>query len=418
MNLDNSSRKLYNVGLSYKKADINTRSKFSISKKNQLLLLEEAKELGLQGVFVLSTCNRTEVMGFASHPFELISLLCKYSGESVEDFVKVANIFKGDEAIDHLFRTATGLESQILGDYEIVAQLKKAFQQAKVAGNVNAYLERLFNLVLQASKQVKNQTQFSSGITSVAYVAIQYALNHTSNFNDKNILVLGLGDIGKNTCKNLIQYTNNNNIKLINRTQDKADKFGNHKERVTVVPFENLPNELHQTDVLIVSTSASQPIVTKEFLPNDRPILIVDLSVPKNVDSNVEELSNVTLVNVDILSKETDKTLALREKEVFKVEEILEKHKSEFSDWLSHRKHVPALTAIKETLVSIKAEGIDYHSRKIENFDANQAEIISSHIIQKITTQFAKHLKDSNTNTNQTLDVLHKVFNIDTTVNE
>ena len=235
--MKNSSHKLYNVGLSYKKADVNTRSCFSISKENQVLLLKEAKEIGIKGVFVLSTCNRTEVMGLVNHPSELINLLCKYSGQSVKDFVNVANIFKGEEAIDHLFRTATGLESQILGDYEIVAQLKKAFKQAKKSNSMNAYMERLTNLVLQASKEVKNATKFSSGVTSVSYVATQYAQNHVADFNKKNVLVLGLGDIGKHTCKNLLEYTSNNNIKVINRTIDRTDKFRDNA-RVQILPFD------------------------------------------------------------------------------------------------------------------------------------------------------------------------------------
>jgi glutamyl-tRNA reductase len=306
--LKNSSHKLYNVGLSYKKADVNTRSCFSISKENQVLLLKEAKEIGIKGVFVLSTCNRTEVMGLVNHPFELINLLCKYSGQSVEDFVNVANIFKGEEAIDHLFRTATGLESQILGDYEIVAQLKKAFKQAKKSNSMNAYMERLTNLVLQASKEVKNATKFSSGVTSVSYVATQYAQNHVADFNKKNVLVLGLGDIGKHTCKNLLEYTSNNNIKVINRTIDRTDKFKDNA-RVQILPFDKMEEEVSKTDVLIVSTSAETPIVNKEHLTGNKEILILDLSIPKNVDCDVLSLPHVSLVNVDILTKETDKKL-------------------------------------------------------------------------------------------------------------
>ena len=417
MNLRNSSHTLYNVGLCYKKADVNTRSRFSISKENQVLLLEEAKEIGVKGIFVLSTCNRTEVMGHANHPNQLINLICKYSGESVEDFVKVANIFKGEEAIDHLFRTATGLESQILGDYEIVAQLKKAFKQAKITNSMNAYMERLSNLVLQASKEVKNTTKFSSGIISVSYVATQYARNHVDNFNEKNILVLGLGDIGKNTCKNLLEYTNNKHIKVINRTIDKADKFSDNA-RVEILPYDKLHHEISKTDVLIVSTSAENPIVNKKHFTGNKEILIIDLSIPKNVSCEVSSLPHVSLVDVDILSKETDKTLEVRQKEVEKVEGILDKHKNEFADWLSHRKHIPAINALKKSLQSIQNEGIDYHKKKINGFDTEQAEIISTHLIQKITTQFAKHLKHDNSSANLTIEVLQKVFNIENTINE
>ena len=129
--MKNISTKLYNVGLSYKKADVQTRGLFSISKTAQKSLLEEAKQMGMDGVSVISTCNRTEVTGFAQHPYELIGLLCKHSGGSVEEFVDVSNVYGGKEAIEHLFHIGTGLDSQILGDYEIVGQLKESFKLSK-----------------------------------------------------------------------------------------------------------------------------------------------------------------------------------------------------------------------------------------------------------------------------------------------
>lgn len=417
MDVKNSSRKLYNVGVSYKKADVSARSKFSISKENQSLLLEDAKNQGIDGLFVLSTCNRTEVMGYASHPFQLIGLLCKYSaGGSVEDFASVSTVYKADEAVDHLFRTATGLESQILGDYEIVAQLKKSFQLAQEHNTINANLQRLCNSALQASKQVKNNTAFSSGITSVSYVSIQYAMEKSKNFSDKNILVLGAGDIGKHTCKNLLEYTTNKHITLTNRTFDIAEKIGAKDDRVSVVPFEELDETIAQNDIIFVSTSANNPIVTKEHLSKKREVLILDLSIPKNVDTDVEELPNVTLVNVDTLSKMTDITLENRRKEIGKVEAILDKHKAEFFEWLRHRKHTPAINALKKSLENIHKDGIEFHKKKISNLDTEQAELVSSYIVQKITTQFAKHMRDNNTDANQTIDVLQKVFNIDTEI--
>ena len=131
MSLNDLPLKLYNVGLSYKKADANVRGVFSITKEDQVSLLKEAKENGSDGIFVVSTCNRTEITGFAKHPFELISLLIKYSKGNVEDFINVSNVYKNKAAVNHLFNIGVGLDSQILGDYEIVGQLKNSFIQAK-----------------------------------------------------------------------------------------------------------------------------------------------------------------------------------------------------------------------------------------------------------------------------------------------
>ena len=117
MNLDDLQLKFYNVGLSYKKADVNVRGVFNVTKEDQVLLLKEAKENGCEGLFVVSTCNRTEISGFAKHPFELISLLVKYSKGNLEDFINVSNVYKNKAAVNHLFNVAAGLDSQILGDY-------------------------------------------------------------------------------------------------------------------------------------------------------------------------------------------------------------------------------------------------------------------------------------------------------------
>lgn len=413
MSLEISKRKLYNVGLSYKKADAKTRGAFSITKENQKLLLKDAKNFGIDGVFVLSTCNRTEIMGFAYHPFELISLLCKYSSGAVEDFVSVSNVYKDKDAIRHLFKTATGLDSQILGDYEIVGQLKESFKLAQKHKTLNAYLERLINLVLQASKRVKNSTNLSSGTTSVSYAAVQYVIDKVEDYSNKNILVYGLGDIGKNTCKNLIAYAQNKNVTLINRTESKAHEFVKEHPLVKVQALENLTEEIDKADVLIVSTGANVPTITLDHIKAQKNLLVLDLSLPENVDRAVLALENVSLVNIDELSKITDKTIAERQKEVPKAEAIIMEHKAEFIEWLDHRKFTPAVNALKESLMTIQNDVIDFQSKKIKDFNTDQAEVITSRMIQKITTQFVKHLKAEDTSIDQSIEVISKMFDIE-----
>jgi len=412
MDQENTATKLYNVGISYKKADVKVRGTFSITKENQILLLEEAKQKGIDGIFVLSTCNRTEITGFAKHPFELISLLIKYSNGSVESFIPVSNVYKNKDAVSHLFRIGTGLESQILGDYEIVGQLKKAYKQAKKIGTTNAYLERLMNLVLQASKDVKNHTQLSSGTTSVAYAAIQYIIDESDNYNQKNILIYGLGKIGQNTIKNVLEYTDNKNVTVINRTQEKAFQFASEFSEIKVADFNKLDEEIEKADILIVSTGSNKPTVTVNQLKTNKPKLVIDLSIPSNVELTVKNSENITLINVDELSKITDKTLEIRESEIPHTEEIIKKYKEEFNEWISVRKYVPAVNALKESLKEIQFNEIDFHSRKIKDFNIEHAEMVTSRMIQKITTQFVKHLKDENTSVDQSIEVISKMFHI------
>ena len=410
MKLDHQQRNLYNIGVSYKKADAHTRGRYSLSKENQIELLKEAKEIGFEGIFILSTCNRTEITGFAEHPYQLIQLLCKYSDGNVEEFARISNVYKGNEAINQLFRIGTGLESQILGDYEIVGQLKLAFKLAKKYQTINAHLERLVNLVLQASKKVKNTTQLSSGTTSVSYAAVQYIIQNIPSYNSKNILVFGLGKMGKHTCMNLAEYTKNKTVCLINRTEEKAISFVKEHTSIRNSSIENLTEEIANSDILIVSTGSDTPTVTKEHLSIDKEILILDLSMPENVDTSVSEYENVSLVNVDELSKITLETLSTRQKEVPIAEEIIEVYKEEFNDWLNNRKLVPAINALKVSLEAIQKDEINFQKKKIKNFDETQAEILTNRFIQKITTQFVKHLKEEETSVNDSIQIMSKVF--------
>src|SRR5690606_29823924 len=170
----------YCIGLSYLKADAEVRGKFNISSDSRSAILLQAKEQGLEGVITISTCNRTEIYGFANHSFELIKLLCDNSKGDVEDFQKVGDVCKKVEAINHIFRVGSGLDSQILGDFEIVGQIKNSFVETKRFGLSNAYTERLVNSVIQSSKRIKNETELSSGATSVSFASVQYILNNVS----------------------------------------------------------------------------------------------------------------------------------------------------------------------------------------------------------------------------------------------
>lgn len=407
----------YVVGISYKKADAHVRGKFSLTDYAKDQLLQQAKQKGIDSLFVISTCNRTELYGFANHPYELIQLLCDHSNGGVEDFTEVGYIYKNKEAVNHLFVVGTGLDSQILGDFEIISQIRKGFLASKNAGLINNYLERLVNSVIQASKRVKNETKLSSGSTSVSFASVQYILDQVKDVSSKNILLFGTGKIGRNTCENLIKHTKNTHITLINRTKSKAQNIAG-KFNVVVKDFEDINLELQTTDVLIVATGSFEPTITSKMLPNDRPMLILDLSIPKNVDVSVLELPLVEVVHLDFLSKITDKTLKMREQYIPKAYQIIEQIIQEFYCWANTRLYAPTIVALKQKLEQIKAGELDYHRKKMENFDCDQADVIASSLIQKITTQFASHLKDENTQVDLSIQWIEKVFQIQTNSNE
>ncbi|MBU7569136.1 MAG: glutamyl-tRNA reductase, partial [Flavobacterium sp.] len=402
----------YAVGLSYKKADAEIRGKFSLGNQAKSDVLQQAKENGIGSLIVTSTCNRTEIYGFAEHPFQLIKLLCDNSQGTVDEFQKVGFVYKNQEAIHHIFRVGTGLDSQILGDFEIISQIKSSFSEAKSQGLANAFMERLVNSVIQASKKIKNETELSSGATSVSFASVQYIMNNVPDIRNKNILLFGTGKIGRNTCENLVKHTKNDHITLINRTKDKAEKIAG-KFNLIVKDYDLLPLEIPKADVLVVATGASNPTVDQELLKLNKPLLILDLSIPKNVHDNVKSISGVTVVHLDDLSKITDDTLENRKKHIPQAESIIETMMEEFTEWVNDRKFAPTIHALKEKLNSIKDTELNFQRKKISNFDEEQAEIISKRIIQKITTHFANHLKDSDTMVDESIEWIEKVFQIE-----
>ncbi|MCF6213689.1 MAG: glutamyl-tRNA reductase [Flavobacteriaceae bacterium] len=409
---DNNSLKFYNIGLSYKKADVAIRSKFSISHDNQIKLLKALKQKGSEGSIVISTCNRIEIFGFAKHPFVLIEELCNFSEGTVDEIIKVCHIYKSYQAIDYVFRIATGLDSQILGDYEIVGQLKLAFKNAKKIGATNMFLERLFNAALHASKQVKNKTKLSSGTTTVSYAAIQYLQDNANLINAKKVVLYGLGDIGKHTALNIKEYIDVDKVVLVNRTFEKAVHFAN-QYKLTAQKQEHLKAELEATDLLIVATGSSKPTVTQEMVSKSKKLTILDLSIPSNVDVAIGEFENITLINVDELSKITNNTIALRQTQIPLAEAIIEENKKELLKWIEGRKHTPALKQLKQSLEVLQVEGIDYYKKKNPDFDVQQAELITSHIIQKITTKFAKHLKHEETQIGNSIELIRQIFEVE-----
>jgi len=402
----------YTIGLNYKKADAVVRGKFSLDENSMNNLLAKAKQQGIDGLLATSTCNRTELHGFAQHPFQLIKLLCEHSNGTVEEFQEVAYVFKNNEAIGHLFRVGTGLDSQILGDFEIISQLKQSFNRSKKLGIANPFIERLCNAVIQASKRIKNETEISSGATSVAFASVQYILKNVSDISEKNILLFGTGKIGRNTCENLIKHTKNPHITLINRTKGKAEKIAG-KFNLTVKDYGDLQTEIRIADVLVVATGALKPTVSKELIYTKKPLLVLDLSVPKNVDENVADLENVTLIHLDHLSLMTDETLERRKEFIPEAEGIIEDVKADFIQWLETRKFAPVIKALKMKLKTMKDEELDYQSKKKSDFDSEHAEIISDRIIQKITKQFANHLKDDNVDSDSSLELIQKVFQLE-----
>ncbi|WP_126972587.1 glutamyl-tRNA reductase [Gynurincola endophyticus] len=380
------------AGINYKKTDAGIRGNFAISNDQYAKLLEQAPSYGLDELFILSTCNRTEIYGFAEDVSELIHLLCTQTEGDAHAFHSMAYIKSELDAIEHLYSVGAGLDSQILGDYEIVGQLKNAVKFSREHGFVGTFMDRMVNCALQSSKAIKNNTQLSGGTVSVSFAAVQYIKENIVNITNKKILLLGTGKIGRNTCKNIVDYLGTTNVTLINRTHDKARELADELGLRTA-PIENLQEELTNSHIVLVATNATQHTITTSHLEHNGNQLIIDLSIPHNVDPSAKELSNIELVNVDDLSKLKDETLLMRLGEVPKAKTIITTYIQEFLEWYEMRKHVPLLKAVKVTLQEIHTYPLfDQYAKNV----LNAPEVNLNDKIQRVINGMASKMRQQN----------------------
>ena len=398
------------IGISYKNANLDTRGLFSLSDLQLHSLFLEAKEKKLDELMIINTCNRTEIFGWNNNTDDFINLLCKHSNGDIKTFEKYGYIITGKKAIKHLFRVGTGLDSQILGDFEIIGQIKQSLNRSKRLNLISGRLERLVNSVIHASKKIKNQTKLSSGATSVAYASVQYIIKNVKNISKKKIVLFGIGKIGRNTCENLLKHTKNEHIVLINRTQEKAEKIA-LKFPVLVKPYGELTSEISNADVLIVATSSSNPTITKDLIFNSKNLLILDLSIPRNVETQINELNNIKVVHLDELSQITDSTIEKRKKHIPRAELIINSNIKDYILWLSQRKFSPTLKSFKEQVTQLKKEKLNCPHN---NFFSDKAEEIA----EKITGQVASFLKENPNKVPETIDLINKFLKIESNKNE
>jgi glutamyl-tRNA reductase len=370
------------IGINYQNTSTEIRSRFAVNNEVYAQLLQAAPDYGVSSLFIISTCNRTEIYGIARDPVLLTGLLCKYTEGDVKQFKEYAYTKNSTLAVQHLFNVASGIDSQILGDYEIVGQLKSAFHFAKDRNMICGFIDRLFSTVLQSSRAIRSKTNLSSGTVSVAYAAVQFLKEHCPMLSEQKVLVIGTGDIGKNTCKNLLQEVGCRHLSVINRTEEKAAIFA-LELGINKLPFTSLQQAIAQHEIIIVATNATEPIIKEKDIPEGSYKAIIDLSIPNNVDAALGKRATITLANVDDLSKINDATLQRRLEEVPTAKAIINYYVHEFAEWYLMRQNVPVLKAAKEKIQELN-----------EQLNASITQPDFSQNIQKVLNNMAVKLKE------------------------
>jgi len=345
--------KMIVVGINHQNTPVAVRSAFAFSEANRNALFQSAKQHKCRSIFVLSTCNRSEIYAIGYSDAELIELFVQCTNGNANLFQQYGFVKYGSPALHYFFSVAAGLQSQIVGDYEIVAQLRSAVDAARSEKLIGPMMDRIINFGLQASKAVRTKTQISNGTISVSYATIEW-LKGVEDMPQKSVLLIGAGALSKGIAKNLQHYGIGKSVAIINRTLQTARALA-RETGAQCLSFDRLSSAIESADVIIVSTNAPIYIIQLQHFIGTKNKVIIDLSVPENVDPGVKKFDHVQLLGVDEISQKMHQTLKVRHGETAKAQTILAEHLELLYDWLALYKYNAAIHQFKTQLFQLDA---------------------------------------------------------------
>lgn len=326
-------------GLSHQQAGVDVREKFALG---ETASVEAARRVcGLEPVeeaLVLSTCNRTEYYAVTTQA-EARDLCALHFAGAAPAGVECFYHHDGTASIEHLFRVVCGLESMVLGETEILGQVKKAYQAANAHGTTSRFLNKLFQRAFLVAKHVRTRTGIARGSVSVGSVGVDLAEQIFGSLRQRKVMILGAGDTGELTARSLLAR-GVHSLFVSNRSYDRAAALAQELSG-RAVHFDVWENEMHDVDILISSTAAPHHVVTRERLRpvlatrTDRPLFIIDLAVPRDVEPAVNNLEGVYLYDIDSLQRIAEQALARRQSEMQACEAMIGEHVEEFRAWLA-----------------------------------------------------------------------------------
>lgn len=406
------------VSVSHKTAPLEVREQISLEERGAKELMSRLKEFfDVSDVLVVSTCNRTEIYYTSPQNFnnEIIKLLLLQKGITTPEpylhyFEKIDD---SEVAVRHLFEVATGLHSQVVGDMQIPNQIKHSYQWSADLSMAGPFLHRLMHTIFFANKKVAQETSFRDGAASVSYATVE--LVESLMVNPK-ILIVGLGEMGTDITKNFKQK-NNLDVTLINRTFSKSEELA-EVNGFRAVPMEFLSQEILEADVIISSVSSETPLITKSMFEAFGGLTfkyLIDLSVPRSVEAEVEEIAGIVLYNIDAIHSRTNEALERRIASIPHVQSIIDEAVFEFNDWSKEMMVSPTIQKLKNALEQIRQEEMSRFMKGLSDDEAAKMDRITSSMMQKIIKLPVLQLKAAcqRGEAETLIDVLNDLFNLE-----
>jgi glutamyl-tRNA reductase len=406
------------ISLSHRNAPLAIREQLALNEAEAKGIMLRLKDFfDVSDVLAVSTCNRTEIYYSSSSDWneDIIKLLLIEKGISdTESFINYFEKFsEGEAAVQHLFQVATGLQSQVVGDMQIPNQIKHAYQWSADLNMAGPFLHRLLHTIFFANKRVAQETFFRDGAASVSYAAVELLEGLTPN---PKILVVGLGEIGTDVCRNLAQKRDVE-VTLINRTKSKAEKLGTELG-FRVADFFDIEAEISKADIIVSSIARDEPFFTKEMMVRLRGMsfkYFIDLSVPRSVSPEVEEIPGVVLYTIDSIRSKADEALHRRLDAVPHVREIIDEAVVEFNDWSREMIVSPTIQKLKGALEQIRKEELTRFTKNLSDSELEKVERITTSMMQKILKLPVLQLKAAckRGEAETLIDVLNDLFNLE-----
>jgi len=404
------------VGLSHDSSPIAIRESVVFSENESRNFLDRMREiLGVEEALILSTCNRTEI--YYTSDLDLSNAILNLL--KIEKGIDhgIDSYFWNKEnlpALRHLFRVALGLEAKVLGDIQISNQVKKAYQCSADQHLSGPFFHRLMHTIFYANKRVVQETVFRDGAASVSYACVGLVQQFIQNFSDPKILVLGLGEIGRDVADNMEEM--NASITLSNRnaltTHALAKQYG-----YEVLPFEELLKNIAKFDVIISSVQVPKPIIMKDHIPEQllSQKLFVDLAVPRSMDSELDTIDGIILYNVDQIEEQTSGIIERRRAAITEVELILDETIEELKNWSLEMEVSPTIKKLKKALEEIRKEEIARYVGKVTEVEQDLIDKVTKSIVQKVIKLPVLQLKAAckRGEAETLVEVLNDLFNLE-----
>nr|WP_255639711.1 glutamyl-tRNA reductase [Aquibacillus saliphilus] len=420
------------VGINYRTAPVEIRE--------QLTFQEDKVGEAMQGLnnqksilenVIISTCNRTEIYAVVDQlhtgRYYIKQFLANWFGVDKELFSPHLAIYEADGAIEHLYRVTSGLDSMVVGETQILGQMKQMFLLAQKSGTTGTIYNELFKQAITLAKRAHKETEIGTNAVSVSYAAVELAKKIFGDLINKHVVILGAGKMGELAAKNL-QGSGVKRVTVVNRTMEKAKTLAKQFDG-EAKSTEELDDALQEADILISSTGANDYVLTKEILApvhkkrKGRPLFLVDIAVPRDLDPAISELESVFLYDIDDLQGIVDANLEERQQVSEEIELMIEEEIVLFKEWLRTLGVVPVISALRNHALTIQTETMKSIERKMPDLTDREKKVLSKHtksIINQLLKQPILQAKELavEQDAEESLQLFTRIFGIEDMVKE